>query len=219
MTVVLCYSGGLDSTVLLYQLLSEGKAVKALGFDYGQRHSRELGSAYEITRRLNVPFDVATVEFPASNLVAAYRAPVDEPLIGTPTVVPCRNLVFLTMASAFAYSLKADAVAIAAHLGDFAVYPDCRSPFLAAAEQLIRATYGNSLHFLAPFLTKTKAEIVALGKELRVPFTETWSCYAGEAMPCGKCGACIERSDALGDYWNQGMTFAKRQKPRTVTHL
>jgi len=219
MRVVVCFSGGLDSTVLVYKLVDEGHEVLPLAFDYGQRHSRELSSAFEICKRKKLDLVIYKVEFPAGNLVAGFRDTQAEPLVGSATVVPCRNLVFLTMGAAYAYSQAADAVAMAAHAGDHAVYADCRTPFLVAVEHLIRATYGDTIKFLAPFLAMSKAEIVTLGQTLKVPFSETWSCYAGLAMPCGTCGACIERSNALGDYWNQGMTFAKRQPPRTVTHL
>ncbi|MFI5497126.1 7-cyano-7-deazaguanine synthase [Actinoplanes sp. NPDC051859] len=49
----------------------------------------------------------------------------------------------------------------------------------------------------APFLAMTKAQIVALGADLGVPFADTWSCYRGEAAHCGTCGTCTERREAF----------------------
>ena len=52
--IVLCYSGGIDSTVLLYDLLAQGEQVLAVGFAYGQTHRRELVAAEAIYRELGM---------------------------------------------------------------------------------------------------------------------------------------------------------------------
>ena len=56
---------------------------------------------------------------------------------------------------------------------------------------------GKQLHIEAPFVGKTKADIVALGLQLGVPYQLTWSCYEGKELPCGKCGTCIDRAKAF----------------------
>jgi 7-cyano-7-deazaguanine synthase len=45
---VVIHSGGIDSTVLLAHLLSEGREVYALSVDYGQRHRREIEAAKKL---------------------------------------------------------------------------------------------------------------------------------------------------------------------------
>ena len=43
----------------------------------------------------------------------------------------------------------------------------------------------------------TKAEVVKIGLELKVPYELTWSCYEGKDKPCGVCGTCIDRKEAF----------------------
>ena len=65
-----------------------------------------------------------------------------------------------------------------------------------------RAIYlgsGNELTIEAPFVSLTKADVVKKGLELGVPYELTWSCYAGDDKPCGKCGTCIDRQKAFAE--------------------
>jgi 7-cyano-7-deazaguanine synthase len=110
------------------------------------------------------------------------------------TVVPNRNLLFLSLAGAVAVGSGLKTVLFSAHAGDAAVYPDCRPEFVAAADRALGLACGVGVE--APFLAMTKGEIVALGRELGVPLERTWSCYLGGEEPCGRCGACVERGEA-----------------------
>lgn len=220
MNTVLLYSGGMDSTVLLYDLLARKDIEKivCLGFDYSQRHKRELNAALEITLKVKVPFKVVKLDLTFGGSIVAERrrggwraAPSETPLIGESTIVPGRNLLFLSAATSHALGIGFDSVAIAAHAGDQVIYPDCREPFLAEFERLVQGFYKYNFTLLRPYVGLTKRLVVEAGRELRVPFDKTWSCYVGETLPCGSCGACIERERALGDWQNQGMTFAKKR--------
>ena len=53
------------------------------------------------------------------------------------------------------------------------------------------------MQLLRPFIALTKGEIAAAGARLGVDFAQTWSCYKGGAVHCGKCGTCVERREAL----------------------
>src|SRR5581483_11315736 len=113
------------------------------------------------------------------------------------TVVPFRNAIMLSIACGFAESIGAAAVAIAAHGGDHAIYPDCREPFLRAiGEAMALGTYAG-VQLLRPFVAENKAGIAARGARLGVDFARTWSCYQGGAVHCGKCGTCVERREAF----------------------
>ena len=58
--------------------------------------------------------------------------------------------------------------------------------------------FGNpDLHLYAPFVGIGKHDIAALGAKLGVPYVETWSCYKGGEIHCGKCGTCVERKEAF----------------------
>jgi 7-cyano-7-deazaguanine synthase len=113
------------------------------------------------------------------------------------TVVPFRNGIFLSLAAGYAESLGAEAVAIAAHSGDHAIYPDCRESFFLPMAQAVEAgTYAN-IKLLRPFVAMDKAAIVRRGAELKINYARTWSCYKGGLLHCGTCGTCIERREAF----------------------
>lgn len=204
MKTILVYSGGMDSTTLLYKLLADGDKVLCLSFDYGQRHKKELLAARKICKKLKTLHK--TVDITAiKNLVAgsALTSNVKVPeghyqaKNMKATVVPNRNMIFLSFAIAQAVSLKFDRVAIAVHAGDHAIYPDCRPEFIKKMDAVSRIANYEKIAVYAPFLNLTKKQIAKLGAKLKVPFDETWTCYKGLAQPCGKCGACVEREEAL----------------------
>jgi 7-cyano-7-deazaguanine synthase len=115
------------------------------------------------------------------------------------TVVPNRNAIMLTIAYGIAAARGADAVAAAFHGGDHFIYPDCRPAFVEKFAEMQNAAlegmHDITLH--APFLNLTKADIVTAGAALGVPFAETWSCYKGGEIHCGRCGTCVERREAF----------------------
>jgi 7-cyano-7-deazaguanine synthase len=113
------------------------------------------------------------------------------------TVVPFRNGIMLSIAAGFAESRGAEGLVIAAHSGDHAVYPDCREPFMQAVSDAIRLGTYAAIAVLRPFIATDKAGIAAIGAELGVDFSQTWSCYKGGAVHCGTCGTCVERREAF----------------------
>lgn len=205
MKTVIVYSGGLDSTVLLYLLHAEGHDLSALSIDYGQRHRCELERASEICSGLGIPHSVADVSAIQPLLAgSSLTSPEIEVAEGhyteesmKTTVVPNRNMIFLSIATGHALSIKADQIAYAAHSGDHAIYPDCRNEFADAMARAIRLADWEQVELIRPFVGWTKADIVRQGSELGVPFLKTWSCYKGGEIHCGRCGTCIERREAF----------------------
>ena len=203
--VVITLSGGLDSTVLLYALLKQGAEVFPVVVNYSQRHLREIAHAMGLCNALDLPPVVLSLGGFAAlargssqtddTVTVPYGHYADQTM--RQTVVPNRNMVLLSLAAAYAVSLKADFVAYGAHSGDHAIYPDCRSQFVEAVGEAIYQGNYHTPRMLAPFLAISKANIVALGAELNVPFAQTYSCYEGEAEHCGKCGTCVERKEAF----------------------
>jgi len=204
MKIVLIYSGGLDSTVLLYSYLAQEAEVKALSINYGQRHQKELRAAGRICRDNGVPFSIVDI----GAVGALLQSSLTDRKIDVPdghyaeesmkqTVVPNRNMIMLSLAIGHACSLKYDAVAYAAHAGDHTIYPDCRPAFVDAMAEAARLCDWHPVEIARPFITKTKADIAALGHALDVPFADTWSCYKGGERHCGTCGTCVERREAF----------------------
>lgn len=205
MKTVLVYSGGLDSTVLLYHLLAEGQEVYALSIDYGQRHRCELVRAAQICKQAGVPHHTADLSAVQPLLAgSSLTSPEIEVAEGhytqenmKTTVVPNRNMILLSLATGYGLSIGAQQVAYAAHSCDHAIYPDCRNEFADAMAQAIELCDWNQITLNRPFVDWTKADIARRGAELAIPFDLTWSCYKGGELHCGRCGTCIERREAF----------------------
>jgi 7-cyano-7-deazaguanine synthase len=207
--VIAIYSGGLDSTVLVYHLMEHYKEVELLTFDYGQRHRREIDAAMSFGNNLYLRHDLISLQ-PVGALLSGssltdLSVPVPDGHYADETmritVVPNRNMIMLSIAAGIAISRDAPWIATAVHSGDHAIYPDCRVEFI---QQLGQAIWiGNDGFFKSgfgieiPFIGMTKAEIVARGTELGVPFALTYSCYKGGEKHCGTCGTCVERREAF----------------------
>lgn len=205
MKTILIYSGGLDSTVLLFKLLREGHEVRALGIDYGQRHRKELDAATRICKGAGVDYQIADLigirpflagSSQTDDAVVVPHGHYEEESMKL-TVVPNRNMIMLSVAVAYAISTKSHSVSYAAHGGDHAIYPDCREEFASALNTAALLADWHQVRIDRPFVRESKASIVALGQRLCVPFAEAWSCYEGGAVHCGKCGTCVERREAF----------------------
>lgn len=195
----------MDSVTALHWSFAEHKVLAGLSFDYGSKHNpRELPEAAWHCARLGLRHEVIELPFVArhfSSHLLQGGAPIPdghyEEQSMRQTVVPFRNAILLSIAAGFAESQGAEALVIAAHGGDHAIYPDCREPFLAAlALAMEEGTYAR-LRLLRPFISMDKAAIAALGAGLGVDFRRTWSCYKGGERHCGTCGTCVERREAF----------------------
>jgi len=203
--VVVVYSGGLDSTVLLTKCIKEFDEVVALNFSYGSKHNKEeREAAHKVCSKLNI--ELVLVDLPFVNelfksdlLKSGGDVPEghyeDESM--KRTVVPFRNSIMLSITAGFAESIGAKYIAIANHKGDRSIYPDCRKEYIKAFSEGIKLGGYGEIIILSPFVDKTKAEIAKLGSEIRAPMELSWSCYKGGEKHCGKCGTCQERVEAF----------------------
>jgi len=204
-TYVVIYSGGIDSTTLVYELLKGGSSLHCLSIDYGQRHRRELEAAQSICADLRIPHEVADLrtlsKFLGSNSQTDFEVAVPEGHYTEEsmkqTIVPNRNMLMLSVALSWAVSINADGVAYGAHAGDHAIYPDCRPEFVESMQRAAALCDWQNMQLLAPYVSLSKEEIVRKGLQLGVPYEKTWSCYKGGALHCGKCGTCFERKEAF----------------------
>lgn len=200
---VCLFSGGLDSTTVLYDALRRGYHVTALTVSYGQRHAREIESARRILQPLGVRSHEITIEMPwgGSSLTDSSLAipqaladpPADDKIPST--YVPARNTIFLSLAGSLAEALEAQVILIGANAVDYSGYPDCRPDFLSKMEQVLATgtragVNGHPLSIEAPLIKLSKKEIVLLAQSLGVPLEWTWSCYDGGTRPCGVCDSC-----------------------------
>lgn len=120
---------------------------------------------------------------------------------GTPvsTYVPFRNGLFLSCAASIALAKGCSCIYYGAHQDDAAgsAYPDCSESFYKSMDAAVFEGSGHALHIEAPFIRMNKAQVVAEGLRLKVPYEYTWSCYEGKEKPCGVCGTCIDRRKAF----------------------
>ena len=105
----------------------------------------------------------------------------------------------LSIAAGIAESRGLKNVLIANHGGDHSIYPDCRPEFINAMDAATKAGTYIDVSVKAPYTNITKTDIARRGKALGIDYTETWSCYKGGEVHCGKCGTCVERKEALKD--------------------
>jgi len=200
--VVIILSGGMDSTTLAYDLASQGHELHALSFVYGQRHYKEILAAMETTKKLGISHFVVPIHQDLLNnsaLTGSEAIPeghyADENM--KKTVVPNRNMLMMSMAIAYAINIGADTVAYGAHAGDHAIYPDCRPEFFTALQGVAALCHFEPIHLIAPYMGIDKGDIAIRGRDLAVPYGDTWTCYKGGETPCGVCGACVERAEAF----------------------
>ena len=196
-------SGGLDSTTMLYEY--QYRIGMAVSFHYGSNHNdRELEFAKMHCERLGIPHLVIRLPFikqffKSSLLEGADAIPEgnydDENMKST--VVPFRNGIMLAIVAGLAETYGLKHVMMANHGGDHTIYPDCRPAFVEAMSAAIAAGTYEGITLKTPYTNITKGEIARKGKALGIDYTQTWSCYKGGAVHCGKCGTCRERKEAL----------------------
>lgn len=214
MKALVLLSGGVDSSTCLAVAKEKfGDNVMALSMYYGQKHSKELESAKAVADYYQVELltmDLAKI-FAHSNCSLLKGSNEDIPQESydqqikerngetVSTYVPFRNGLFLSTAASIALEYECDVIYYGPHADDAAgsAYPDCSVEFNQAMEQAIYIGSGKKLRLEAPFVDKTKKDIVAEGLRLGVPYELTWSCYCGTEKPCHKCGTCIDRELAF----------------------
>lgn len=213
--IVLILSGGMDSVTLLYKMLTDGYDIATLTFNYGQKHTKEITASektieYIKDQKFKGKFlSHKTVDISAINDLLKNSALTNENIdvpeghytenIMKQTVVPNRNMIFLSLAIGYAVSIEANGVSYAAHSGDHAIYPDCRPEFVDKMKEVAKIADYRKIEIITPFINMTKGEIVKIGIELpvKVDYSKTWTCYKGLEKACGKCGSCVERLEAF----------------------
>ncbi len=217
MEALVLFSGGVDSTTCLGIAVNKygSENVLALSVSYGQKHTKEIDSARAVAKHYGVELyeldlsemfrfsDCSLLKGSSEEVPHESYAEQLKETNGSPvsTYVPFRNGLFISSAAAIAISRGCSVIYYGAHSDDAAgnAYPDCSETFNNAMAEAIWVGSGNQVRIEAPFVSKTKADVVKIGLELGVPYELTWSCYEGGDVPCGKCGTCIDRARAFAE--------------------
>jgi 7-cyano-7-deazaguanine synthase len=210
---VVLLSGGLDSATCLAIAKSQGFECYCLSLDYHQRHIAELQAAQNIASCLGakqhktVQLDLSLFGGSAltDNKIDVPESGANPIPAGIPvTYVPARNTIMLSLALAWAEVLQAQDIFIGVNALDYSGYPDCRGEYVKAFQEMANlatksAVEGKKITVHAPLIDMTKAQIIALGGKLDVPYGATVSCYQANenGLACGKCDSCRLRREGF----------------------
>lgn len=206
---IILLSGGLDSITVLAQAKQAGYLCYALSFDYGQRHNAELEAAKKIAALYNAEdhkiISLGLSSIGGSALTDATIAVPETEQVGIPiTYVPARNTIFLAFALGWAEVLHSHDIFIGVNAVDYSGYPDCRPEFIAAFQNLANlatkaGVEGECFQIHTPLIHLSKAQIIKLGTQLKVDYSQTVSCYAADqnGLACGLCDACRLRRNGF----------------------
>jgi len=205
-------SGGMDSTVLLHLAASRYDKIIAVNYDYGQKHrDKELNCASFQIESIDMPVDSQHIKLPffkdicqvSSLLNRKIAVAKAKDVMGDPQTVnyvPYRNLMLLSISLAIAENYGASTVFHGAAQADsVAGFWDGSEEFLEQINKLSALNRRNKITVQAPLIDKSKKEIIKLGIKLDVDFSQTWTCYEGEAQACGECTACSLRIKGFMD--------------------
>jgi 7-cyano-7-deazaguanine synthase len=202
---ILLLSGGMDSTTLLWWMREQGISnIHTVSIDYGQRHRVEL----DASRTLSASGGAVSHKVISLDLTQIGGSPLTDKALAVPTaeddrqistVVPYRNMLFVTAAAAYGEQISISDLFISPVKDDSAAYRDCRREFYDALERSLSlgATHDTTARIHTPFVDWSKADVIAEGLKLSVPYDQTHTCYEGTRPACGRCDACCERIEAF----------------------
>lgn len=207
---VVLVSGGVDSTTLLHYAVKEhNRDCHALSILYGQRHDKEVECAKWQCDLLKVPYEILDLSFFASFLSnsslirgSAEEVPHIIDVMGDPqptTYVPNRNMMFLSIAAAYAENMGAQEVYYGAQKHDLYGYFDTTPEFLSRINAVLQLNRKNTVCIKAPFVEYSKADVIKLGLSLEVDYGKTWSCYSGGDKPSRFSATSAERLKAFAE--------------------
>ncbi len=211
--VVHVLSGGLDSTIVMRLLKHDGfDPIYAISFDYGQKQSKEIQLAAVSCKNLDVPHEVISIPFLnkisqgfSANVDTNIQMPTIKEVLGDPqpkTYVPNRNMILMSIASAYAETKGCNYVSMGLQLHDSYGYHDTTQQFVDCINSALAQNRKHQIEIIAPFANLSKTD--ELKKLLEVDGNidlakNTLTCYNpdNEGRSCGKCPSCAERIQAF----------------------
>jgi 7-cyano-7-deazaguanine synthase len=208
MSVVVLFSGGLDSTALLAWSCDLYREVYAVTFDYGQKNRQELCAAQKIAAKLDLEehrlVDISQLRplLGGSSLTDDRIAAPTDPEHIEDVAVPMRNLILVAIAAGWAASLEADCLLLGFLRGAAGMnsgLADTSREFLRKADAVVRAADYGEVRVFAPFeyWGMNKADAILKGVSVNAPLHLSWSCFEEGEKHCGRCVTCRERKAAF----------------------
>lgn len=216
---VIIFSGGVDS-VCTASYLKKDYELYGISFLYGQRASKEISVAKDFAKKIPLKqHKIVDINFMKglygkSNVLTDSKKRMPEKFDYS-IVVPIRNAIFLSIATAWAFTMNASLVAYGAHTGDMP-YPDCRPAFARKIQAAfnegeidgIKSGLRNKIEVWSPFKERMpKSELLRIGyKTFGDQIFKTWSCYSDGKQHCGICESCNNRKKAFKEAYIQDKT-------------
>lgn len=210
---VVVFSGGQDSTTCLFWAMKNFKSVRAIAFNYGQRHKLELEMAKDLADQHQVPIDI--LDMGLLNQLAPNALTREDTNVETDvtegqlpnTFVEGRNLLFLTFAAIYAKGKGCRHLITGVSQSDFSGYPDCRDTFIRSTNVTLNLAMDYSFVIHTPLMWIDKKATWAMADDLGVlelVRDKTLTCYNGiVGMGCGECPACKLRQNGYDAYMNE----------------
>ncbi|MGB6127413.1 MAG: 7-cyano-7-deazaguanine synthase QueC [Psychrilyobacter sp.] len=208
---VLVFSGGQDSTTLLFHAKKLYKEVIAISFNYGQKHSLELDCAKELCKNNEVEHHIldmgllnqlAPNALTRSDLEVEKGEAVENEVPNT--FVDGRNMIFLTFTGIFAKQRGINVIMTGVSQSDFSGYPDCRDVFIKSLNTTLNLAMDYTFVLETPLMWLDKAQTWNMAYELGVLDiikNKTLTCYNGiVGNGCGDCPACILRKNGYLEF-------------------
>lgn len=230
--IVMLYSGGCDSAVMLQTALSFGHEVKCLGINYGQRHNQELRYAADYINDLYLDghkVDFKEIDCSFLRDIAPTSSLTNED-IDTPNVtemrgeaqplsyVPFRNQLFISIAASYAEAVGASEIWYGATgVDSLAGYFDGTPEFVEAIQQPINLNREKNIKVVAPLIEMNKKEIITAGVHLGVDFGKTYTCYTGGETPSAYSASSSMRIQGFIDAgYKDPITYLEQEKIEEV---
>jgi 7-cyano-7-deazaguanine synthase len=193
-------SGGIDSATALYLTKQQTDDIYSLNMTYTQTHDSETEASKKLAAAAKVR-EHLLVYLPLFKDIETRYRPTPSPEISS-AYLPARNIVFYGVAAAYAETLGANRIVFGSNADDAKELPDARWEFVQLMNELIRSgtragREGFEIEIVNPLIDYSKAGVLKLALELKVPLELTWSCHENGQVPCGKCRGCRNRLSAF----------------------
>jgi len=214
-SVAVLVSGGLDSAILVADLLRQDRPVHPIYLRFGL--------AWEPTEEAHLRRFLESLTSPAAEPLVVLHAPIasvygahwsvsgeavpDERSADAAVYLPGRNLLLLAQPSVWCALHGVHTIALGTLKGN--PFPDSSREFFDAFGALVQRGLGHLLEVITPFAELTKADVLELGRGLALQ--HTFSCIDPQGgLHCGHCNKCAERRLAFSGLQMDDVTEYER---------
>lgn len=192
MAIVTLVSGGLDSLIMAKIIARESEEQIPLFVDYGQLSADKEWLACK--KIMEVSFLPKPTRIDVSGYGKFFPSGITDANkdIKEGAFLPGRNLLFLLIGSSLAYSKGIDKVAIGLLSEKYSIFPDQTQEFVVNSNFAINSALNANITITTPLIQFSKADVIKLAEDYRLPIKSTYSCHSGKDKYCGKCVACEE---------------------------